>query len=95
MGTLQVLSGIEHGTWKTAPGRLSPPSLTLAQTLTQIHVARFFREGGNLPSGNSVDLTEEFRELAEAIILKSKGTQKVVYSESSFIKAQAVPKCFV
>ena len=51
--------------------------------------------GGNLPSGNSVDLTEEFRELAEAIILKSKGTQKVVYSESSFIKAQAVPKCFV
>ena len=80
---------------ENCPQKIVPPSIILPQTLTQIQVARFFREGGNLPSGNSVDLTEEFRELAEAIILKSKGTQKVVYSESSFIKAQAVPKCFV
>ena len=42
--------------------------------------------------GNLADLAEEFRELAEAISLKSRGTQKVVFSEGSFIKVLAVPK---
>ena len=51
--------------------------------------------GGNIPLGNLADLAENFRELAEAISLKSRGTQKVVYSESSFIKVLAVPKYFV
>ena len=71
------------------------PTLTLDQTLTQIQGERFVGEGDNLPLGNLADLAEEFRELAEAISLKSRGTQKVVYSESSFIKVLVVPKYFV